>query len=183
MGHIFSSVLEPVALIDENVCIMTEAGRTYAKIKCIEAIPEIIVDFGEIEAGDETGFVEVDEIHVNMKNQFAQIRFFPIDNIDIYVKQPQSCQKWASTKEVARVSKFIDEYNGCGCGNFNLTEIFQHGTQGLYFNVKNPDTVKISKSRVLFFGFVYTYEKLDTKPAQYTAIPMVSCNAIGCGGM
>jgi hypothetical protein len=183
MDGIFSYALEPVVKIDENVCILTESGRTYARVTCIEAIPEIIRDFGAISAGGETGFVEITDIQVNMKNQFAQIRFFPIDNIEIYVNQPQSCQKWASTKTTARVSKFIEEYNGPCCGNFNLTEIFQHGTQGLYFNVKNPDTVDITKSRVLFFGFVYTYEKLDTKPAQYTVIPMVACGAVGCGGV
>jgi len=183
MGHIFSSnAIEPVALIDENVCMMTEAGRTYVRIKCIEAIPEIQHDFGALAAGAETGYVELTDIYVNMKNQFAQIRFFPIDNIEVYAKQPQACQKWCATKVMGKVSKWIDEYNGCGCGNFNLTEIFQHGDQTLMFNIVNPDTVAITKSRILIFGFVYTYEKLAVQPAQYTAVPMVACGAIGCGG-
>jgi len=184
MGYIFNQSLEPVALIDENVCLLTEGGRVYAKIKCIEAMPEIIKDLGPVTNGNETDWVEITEVQVPFqKNRFVQTRFFPVDNLVLSAKQPNSCQKWAMTDTVANVSKFIDEYNGCGCGDFNLTEFFQHGEQGFYLKASKPDTIVDpvdTKARVLFHGFTYTFEVLNRVPEKYTVLPMASCDALNC---
>lgn len=184
MGYVFNPTLEPVALIDENVCLLTEGGRVYAKILCIEAMPEIIKDLGPLTNGNETDWIEITEVQVPFqKNRFVQVRFFPIDNLVLTAKQPNSCQKWAMTDTVADVSKFIEEYNGVNSGQFNLTEFFQHGEQGFYMKAVKPDTIVNpvdDKARVLFHGFTYTFEVLKTMPEKYTVLPMASCDALNC---
>ena len=183
MGYIFSSVLEPVALIDENVCMLTEGGRTYVRIKCIEALPEKLIDLGPLVNGAETGYVEITEVQVCRFNQFSQFRILPVDNLVLQAKQPQSCQKWVTKEATFEVSKFIDEYNGCSCGCLSLTETFNHGDQSFYLKASKPDTVVDlvdNKARILVHGFVYTFETLSGMPAQYTVVPMVACGGVNC---
>lgn len=191
MGYIFNPVLEPVALIDENVCMITEGGRTYVKIKCIEALPEKMVDLGPLVNGGETGWTSIDEVQVNRFNQFSQFRFELLDNLILQAKQPSSCQKWVTKEATFEVSKFIDEYNGGSCGCLSLTENFNHGDQSFFLKASKPDSVPDlvdDKARILLFGFVYTYEVLNTQPSQYTVVPMVACGGVSCkwncnGGM
>jgi len=175
MGYMFKRDLEPIALIDENICILSEGGRTYYKVVAIEAVPEIIKDFGAITAGGETEYTDMTELKVG-KNKLGHYRILPLDNIYIYAKQPSATQKWDVQRTTARISQRITDYNP----TLSLTEVFQHEDQPFEIKVVNPDTVDIDKSRILFYGFVYKLSKLTEKPAQYTVAQVVSLPA--CGG-
>ena len=54
----------------------------------------------------------------------------------------------------------------------HLTELFIMSDIDIYFDIINYNMYPLVHSRVKFYGFKYKLRKLDTKPKEYTSIPL-----------
>jgi len=156
---------EPVVQPNENV----EINGKYYVVERIDPIPAIDVDFGALSAGA-TAKSELDDIKVE-DDEFAQYRFIPIDNIDVIeFKQPAGVGRWRTKAGTVGFLPPVTEYPEPHVEGLQLTEFFQHKDRSIEMTVKARTAV--SRSRVRFYGYIFTIEQLEEKPDVFLSIPV-----------
>jgi len=157
--------VKPIALVGENLLLLPE--KEYYRVIWIEQIPPFVLDFGSISAGKKKEDVVIDFIKQS-KNFLAQLRFAPLDDVLITVKQPGVGRVKYSMKEAAAVVKIgadIIEVDPC----LHTTELFQWQDKPCLFDLENVTNYDTPMSRVLWIGIRYELEKIP-KPPKFTVV-------------
>lgn len=165
----------PVVQIDEKVLLLTQRKPIPAKVTWIEPIPWLEIDFGAVSAGGESSEREMKELYVNA-NEFAQYRFAPLtDNIIVSEHKAPKGTPLYGTKHSTGVVSYISRMNSFDCvKRLQLTEFFQFEDTTRYMKVKNVGTSDVTSSIVVFFGYIFQFEKLDKIEKPYTVIPCIA---------
>lgn len=151
MGYVFKKELEPVALYDDIVGLITSTGAvSYFKVQHLEPLPEYTHDFGSIAAGNSTQISQIDAIKLG-KGWLGHYRVQVVDDIQVKAFQPKSVAKWAAT-ELFLVSPESSPDN--------LTEFFAKEDQVPFFTATNPTDYNTPMARVKFRGFKYMIEEV-----------------------
>lgn len=173
MTGIYQVEFLPVVKVEENIGLYLRQKRKivekFFKVRFIEPIQPIIYDFGSIDAEDDTGDVEVEELYM-ADLELAQYRIVPIDDVSIALKQPLAVTRWATDKATTLLQKpplSLEILKALQMGEFFIYE-----DEKAYFLVTNPTKYRQLKNRVMFPGWRYVLEELPAKPAKWTWIPV-----------
>ena len=166
---LFTLEFEPVVQIGDIVKLIPkpEPEIEFWEIVWIEAVPEVIKDFGSISASTEKELTKVTELELN-KREFGQWRIELLDDIEI-------TEIRYGGKTVTPMWSLKSGLGKLSARAMNLmTEFFTWEDKEIWFKVKNPTKYSISTSRVLFRGYVFQVKPYMAKPPAYTRIPLGS---------
>lgn len=171
---IYREAWRPVVDIGDVVALMRSTSTIIGRVRHIEARPRIArYDFGAVNAGVVQAAKQVqasnsaDSLTVGA-DQFIQVRF-RLDGTDwsasvataasLQVVQPgPGLQRWVNTYQVADWDIQTQNY----WDSLAPTELFSYYTDTPQFIVNNASLSNMANSRVWFYGWVYTFDSLQT---------------------
>ncbi len=163
----FKNVVE----IGQNYSVLTTSGvEKYFECVYVEPLPasnDLVEDFGAIDSGSVSRANKVDilEMEGSAKvetdiSEIAQLRFYPLDDIAINVKQPAANGRFKTKNDDIRVDFNTIELDP----SLKSTEIFVYEDDVPYFDVYNLTNYTLPKTRVQFYGWRIVGSQLARQP-------------------
>jgi len=154
---------QPIVQIGENLHLMPV--NKYFTVEFIEGIPMIDKDFGAISAGDTKKDQELTFLYMP-RNELAQWRFVPIDNVQVTrFVQPRN-PKWITRDTSGKLIRALDYANPI-VETLQLTEFFQFEETKAFIDIYAPSAV--STSVIRFYGYRYMLREIP-KPPIFTTV-------------
>lgn len=151
-------LVEPVALTNENVCIIYGTDQYYRKISWLESLPPFqFLDIGAIAAQANSTKIAANNLQW-ATNEFAQIRWFPLDNVQVRLWLPESDGKFRTRNMMAYVDLNTVVRDPC----LHLTEFFVWEDNNPWFEALNGMDYALTQCRLIGMGFRYKVAKLDS---------------------
>lgn len=163
----YNPIFEPIAKVGEYLAVYPTDKYGYYKINYICQLPEIVKDFGSLNATSSTGDIKVTELYMD-DGFIGQWRIIPLDDIIIEAKQPLAKSLWTTRNKTASISLRSLKTNFMS----GVLEVFIFEDEEFYLNITNPTNYTQPKNRVLFTGFKYSISKLEAPPEKFTTIPV-----------
>lgn len=175
MKYTYSDNFEPAVRIGDNYKVLTIGGtwRSYETI-FVEPLPpslDLTKDFGSISASSvsRANAVTTIEMEGSAKqetdiSEVAQLRFYPIDDITVTVKQPNAMGRFKTLSTEIRVdynTQILDP-------SLKSTEIYVYEDDTVYMDVYNLTQYTLAKTRVQFFGWRIVGKLLAKEPEKFT---------------
>ncbi len=162
---------EPVVRIGENYAVETTSGvEKFFECVYVEPLPasaDLQTDFGELAASavSRANKVDILEMEGSAKvetdiSEVAQLRFYPLDDIAINVKQPAANGRFKTKNDDIRVDFTTVELDP----SLKSTEIFVYEDDVPYMDVYNLTNYTLEKTRVQFFGWRIVGSQLARQP-------------------
>jgi hypothetical protein len=150
--------MEPVAMVGENVCIQYGQDEFFRKVTWLESLPPFqFLNIGAIAAQSGTG-VKTQATNLEwQEEEFAQIRWFPMDNAQFRLWLPEADGKYRMKSMLAYVDMNTIERDPC----LHLTEFFVWEDNSPYFEAINPQDYALAQCRLIGMGFRYKVAKLS----------------------
>lgn len=165
----------PAVSIDQNYAVLTTSGtwRYYSTIY-VEPLPaslDLIKDFGSISSSSVSRANEITilEMEGSAKtetdiSEVSQLRFYPLDDIAVTVKQPNAMGRFKTKTTEIRV-----DYNTMNVDpSLKSTEVFVYEDDVLFMDVYNLTQYNMTKTRIQFFGWRIVGKLLTAKPDRLT---------------
>lgn len=155
-------MFDPKVKIKENIAVFVDKTWKYLEVEYIEPLPpskDLIKDFGAITAGSSSGDTVVDSLEMET-DEVGQFRFYPLDDIQIEVKQPKSMTRFSNKNTRVRV----DQYTATVDPELKSTELFVSEDDYPYMDIENPTQYDLTQSRVMFFGYRIVGRQLADEP-------------------
>jgi len=155
-------MFEPRVKIGENLGVYVDKTWKYLEIFYIEPMPpsyDLLKDFGSLATTISTSDTVVDMLEME-SDEVGQFRFYPLDDIQIEVKQPKSITRFSNKNTRVRVDKYTQMFDP----GMKTTELFVSEDDYPYFVVRNPTTVTLSESRVIFWGYRMVGKVMEERP-------------------
>ncbi len=166
----------PITRIGDNYSVLTTSGN-YRHFLClyVEPLPassvDLVEDFGAISADSvsRANAVSILEMEGNAKNEtdvseVAQLRFYPIDDIAIAVKQPAASGRFKTRSNEIRVDYKTMELDP----TLKSTEIYVYEDDVPSIDVYNLTNYALTQSRIQFFGWRLVGSQLAQRPDKLT---------------
>lgn len=156
----------PVAQPGENLFILP--FRIPVKVLYVEQIGFLVNDFGRLEPNEVKRDIELDFLDAGRKG-LLQLRFFMLDDFVIEnFRQPRAISRFFLDRAKTIFRKTLIEYN---LDSFlPLTEFFVFRDFYPTVDIRNPNNFALENSRIVFFGYKYTFMELKEIPKEYTII-------------
>ncbi len=171
---------ETVLKLDNKFSICSQDPDNWFIVEFIEPLPSHRENFapsGGIASGATDTDNEVTELYVN-ECEFAQWRFWPVDDIRVVPKQPQGVSKYYGETFASYVDPYILAYENSAKG---INEIYIWEDDTVYWDITNKTDSTLTLARVDFSGYRFvlkpagfTKEQLRKINFQYTAISFTS---------
>lgn len=173
----YSQEFEPVVKIGENYAVLT-AQQTwkYFTTLYVEPLPaskDMVYNAGEIasDAISRANAITILEMEGSAKtetdiSEIAQLRFYPIDDIAIAVKQPNAMGRFKTRSSEIRVDYKTIEIDP----SLKSTEIYVYEDDTIYADIYNLTQYTLSKTRVQFFGWRIVGSQLPSRPEKLAYI-------------
>jgi len=167
----------PVTKIGENYAVLTTSGvwRYYETI-FIEPLPpslDLIVDIGSISSSSVSRANSITTVQMEGSakvetdvSEVAQLRFYPMDDISITVKQPNAMGRFKTLNAEIRVDYNTREIDP----SLKSTELYVYEDDNMFFDVYNLTQYDMTKTRIQFFGWRIVGRLLKDKPEKLTYI-------------
>jgi len=150
-------LIEPVALTNENVCIVYGDDFYFRKVTWFESLPPFqFFNFGAVAAQTTTPVTSAPNLQFQ-KEEFAQIRWFPLDNAQIRLWLPDANGKYRTRSMMAYVDLNTVYRDPC----LHLTEFYVWSEFNPWFQAINGMDYALTQCRLIGFGFRYKVKKLD----------------------
>lgn len=171
----YSQDFEPCVDIGQNFSVLTTSGA-WRHFLCLytEPLPasvDLVEDFGAISADSvsRANSISIIEMEGNAKNEsdaseVAQLRFYPIDDIAIAVKQPAASGRFKTRSNEIRVDYKTIELDP----TLKSTEIYVYEDDVPSFDVYNLTNYDMAQTRVQFFGYRLVGSQLAQRPEKTT---------------
>lgn len=166
----------PAVRITDNYAVLTTSG-TWRFFNClyVEPLPassaDLVYDAGAIAADSvsRANAVTILEVEGSAKNEtdvseVAQLRFYPIDDIAIAVKQPAASGRFKTRSNEIRVDYKTIELDP----TLKSTEIYVYEDDTINVDVYNLTNYALTQSRIQFFGWRIVGSQLAQKPDKLT---------------
>jgi len=165
----------PAVKIGENFAILTTTGNfRYYETIYVEPVPfsaDLIEDFGELAASSVSRANKIDLLEFDGSSktesdisEVGQIRFYPIDDISISVKQPSAMGKFKTLSTEIRVDHNTIELDP----SLKSTEIYIYESGTPYFDIYNNTQYTLPKTRAAYGGWRIVGRLLKAKPDKCT---------------
>lgn len=171
----YTTLFEPAVSIDQNYAVLTVGGVwKYYNTIYVEPLPpslDLINDFGSISSSavSRANQVTILEMEGSAKqetdvSEVAQLRFYPIDDVAITLKQPNAMGRFKTLSTEIRV-----DYNTAIIDPaLKSTEFYVYEDDTVYMDVYNLTQYTLSKTRVQFYGWRIVGRLLKDKPEKLT---------------
>ena len=173
--NMYATNFEPVVSIGQNYAVLTVSGMwRYYECLYVEPLPaslDLVEDFSSVSASSVSRANEVSilamegsaKVEVDV-SEVAQIRFYPIDDVAITVKQPNAMGRFKTLSSEIRVDYNTRETDPA----LKSTEIYIYEDSVVYFDIYNLTQYDMAKTRVAFFGWRIVGRLLKDKPEKLT---------------
>jgi len=154
-------MMEPVALINHNVCVLYGSARHYRKVQYFEPIPpfqclDIVVATGAVIAAATTA-PRMAAPNLDMfDNEFGQYRWYPIDNAQVRLWLPQVDGRYSLRNIQVPVGMEIQDRDP----DLHFTEFFVWEDRHPFFEAMNIMDYPLNQCRIIAQGFRYVTEPL-----------------------
>lgn len=150
-------LMEPVALIEQNVCVIYGNTRHYRRIKFIEAIyPFQFLNIGAVAANAVSNRTQALNLQT-WRNEFIQVRWYPIDHAQIRVFLPNASGRASLRNIQVPVDPTIIYRDPC----LHLTELFVWEDRNPAFEAINYAAYALTQCRLIGMGYRYVTEALS----------------------
>lgn len=150
-------LMEPVALIGHNVCIKYANDNHYRRVIWFEAIaPFQFLNIGAIAAGATSARTQAPNLQF-WRNEFGQIRWFPIDEFQVRMYLPNADGRMNLRALQVPVDPTIVTRDPCG----HMTEFFVWEDRNPAFEGINYGGVALAQARLIGLGFRFVTEQLS----------------------
>lgn len=164
-------LIEPVALIGHNVCVMYANDRHFRRVIWFEAIaPFQFLDIGAVAAATTSARTQAQNLQF-WRNEFGQIRWYPIDNAQVRLYLPNADGRMNLRNLQVPVDPTIITRDPC----LHLTEFFVWEDRNPAFEAINYTAVGLTHVRLIGEGFRYVTEELPS-----TDISKIKNNQLQC---
>jgi len=166
-----------IVRITDNYAVLTTSGVwRYYECIYVEPLPaslDLIQDFSSVSASSVSRANEVTILAMEGSakvetdvSEVAQIRFYPMDDIAITIKQPNAMGRFKTLSAEIRVDYNTREVDPA----LKSTEIYIYEDNVVYFDIYNLTQYTLAKTRVQFFGWRIVGRLLKEKPEKLTYI-------------
>jgi hypothetical protein len=151
-------LMEPVALIGHSVCVHYANDLHYRRVIWFESIaPFQFLNIGVLAAG--TVSPRTQAVNLQMwRNEFAQIRWFPIDTIQVRLYLPNADGRMSLRNLQVPVDPTIVTRDPCG----HLTEFFVWEDRNPAFEAINYTALPLAQTRLIGQGFRFVTSELPS---------------------
>lgn len=163
----FPESFEPVVRKGDNVELLKSDKDIlgYYTVKYIEPLPRKQHDFGAINNETSSGDTEVTDLYMN-DGELAQYRMILLDDMEVTISQPKAKKRHATKSYVHTMTPYTVQAAP------HLTQFFIFEDEKVFFDVKNPTKYVRGIHRIMYLGWRFILEKLPSKPATFTSIPI-----------
>lgn len=172
----YSQDFENVVDIGQNFSVLNTSG-TWRHFLClyVEPLPassaDLVYDAGAISADSvsRANAVDILEMEGSAKSEtdvseVAQLRFYPIDDIAIAVKQPAASGRFKTRSNEIRVDYRTIELDP----TLKSTEIYIYEDDTINVDVYNLTNYDLAQTRIQFFGWRICGSQLAARPEKTT---------------
>ena len=161
-NHMYSSnygLMQPIALMGQNVALHYLDQIYYKRIRFLEAIPPFQgVDVGAIAAQTVSARTQVTNLEVS-DDEFAQFRWYPLDNVQVRLWLPQAQGKYTLRNLQIAVDPTVVTRDPC----LHLTEFFVWEQNEPFVECINYADYAVTMSRIVFMGFRFVVEDVEAE--------------------
>lgn len=149
-------LMEPVALINHNVCVLYGSVKNWRRVIYLEPIPPFqCLDIGAILA--QVTSVRTQAVNLELlDNEFGQFRWFPIDNAQIRLWLPQADGRYILRNTQGIVDMTITDRDPC----LHLTEFFVWEDYSPWFEAINFMDYALTQCRIIAQGYRFVTTEL-----------------------
>ena len=161
MGQIYNSDFEPILLVGETARLHKSDGDIDIEALAVNALPEYSNDFGAVAAAswlrdETTTATELDT------RELAQFRLRVIDDVRLYLKNPQSTKYWRTRSVDFYLPQFPEDVAFLQNFYFVASEflVWEKDYQPA-FDIYAP--LAVGTSKVLFSGYKFRCRQIPNK--------------------
>lgn len=170
--------VEPIALTNENVCVVYGTEYYYRKIAWYESLPPFqFLNMGAIAAQTNSGKVSAVNLQFQ-KEEFAQIRWFPLDNAQVRLWLPEADGKYRTSRMIA----YVDLNTKVRDPDLHLTEFSIWEDHNPWFEAINGMDYALAQCRLIGMGFRYKAAGLDATTIDGIKKGIIPCTYIFASG-
>lgn len=164
-------LMEPVALIGHNVCILYGSVKNWRRVVYLEPIPPFqCLDLGAIAAQTTTPRTTCPNLQL-LDNEFGQWRWYPLDNAQVRLWLPAADGRFVLRNTQGVVDPMITIRDP----DLHLTEIFVWEDYNPWFEAINVMDYPLTQCRIIAQGFRYITTELPK-----TTVASIEAGAIPC---
>ncbi len=171
-------LMEPVALVNQNVCVMYGSEEYYRKVSWFESLPPFqFLNIGAIPAQNQSGLTQA----LNLAwadEEFAQIRWFVIDNAQVRLWLPDADGKYRTQTMMAYVDMNTIYRDPC----LHLTEFCVWENHTPWFLAINPMDYPLTQCRLIGVGYRYKVRALTAAVVNGIKAGTIPCTYVGATG-
>ena len=171
-------LVEPVALIGHNVCVKYATDNHFRRVIWFEPIaPFQFLDIGAIAANTVSARTQANNLQV-WRNEFLQIRWYPIDTIQVRLFLPNADGRQNMKNIQVPVDPTIVTRDPCG----HLTEHFIWEDRNSAFEAINYTSIALTQARLIGYGFRFVTEELPRDKVTAIQNGQLQCTYIVASG-
>lgn len=170
--------VEPIALIGHNVCVKYSNDNHYRRVIWFEPIPPFqFLDIGAINAGITSNRIQAENLQL-WRNEFAQIRWYPLDTAQVRLFLPSADGRYNLKNTQVPIDPTIVDRDPC----LHLTEFFVWEDRNPAFEAVNYTAVNITTCRLVGMGYRYVTESLPETDISKIKAGTLQCTNIVASG-
>jgi len=171
-------LMEPVALIGHNVCVLYGSTKKYQKVLYFEPVPPFqCLNLGAIAAQTTTPRVAAVNLEV-FDNEFGQYRWYPIDNVQVRLWLPQVDGRFSLRNIQVPNSMEILDRDPC----LHLTEFNVWEDRHPFFEATNFMDYALAQCRIIAQGYRFVTEELSSSKKSAIEAGQEACTYIVASG-
>jgi hypothetical protein len=171
-------LMEPIAVIGHNVCIIYGSVKNWRRIIYLEPIPPFqCLDIGAILARTTSPRTQCRNLEL-LDNEFGQFRWFPIDNVEVTLWLPQVDGRFALRNIQVPVDAKITSRDPC----LHLTEFFVWEDYSPWFEATNFMDYAITQARIVALGYRYVTTEIGSEVIQKIESGQEPCTYVVASG-
>jgi len=171
-------LVEPVALIGYNVCIISAGVRHYRKVRWLEAIPPFqFLNIGAVAAASTSAKTQA----VNLEawdGEFVQLRWFVLDNVQVRMYLPQATGRIV----LKRIQGIVDMNTPLIDPDLHLTEIFYWEDRVPWFEAINAGDYATLATRLKGMGYRFITDRLSDAEVESIKKGLTQCSYLPSAG-
>lgn len=181
MSNMYKSglgLMEPVALIGQNVVIHYLDEVIIRRVRFLEAIPPFqAIDLGAIAAQTTTPRTNVPNLAMP-NGEFGQLRWYPLDNIQVRLFVPNAQGKYALRNLMVGADPNVVERDPC----LHLTEFYVWEDNRPFVEALNYSDYPLAYARIIAMGFRFNVEKLTDEMVKKITDGIEPATHVWCSG-
>lgn len=171
-------MVEPVALINHNVCVKYANDNHYRRVIWFEPIaPFQALNIGAVLAQTVSGRTQATQMQV-WRNEFAQFRWYPLDDAQIRLFLPNADGRMNLRNLQVPVDPTIVTRDPC----LHLTEMFVWEDRNPAFEAINYTDYAMTQCRIMAMGYRFVTEELPKDKIQQIITGNLQCTYIIASG-